>query len=240
MSKTTVIIPTYNEAQNISLITDAIFKLGIDNVDLLIVDDDSPDGTAAIVEQLGEQYPDRVHLLLRKGRRGLGTAYIEGFNWAIERRSDYIIQMDADFSHSPEYLPKFLHFIPDNDVVVGSRYVSGGRLDERWGVGRRFLSWWANSVWIRLLLGLKTRDATAGFKCWKAAALKQIDLNSVRSNGYVFMVETCYLTERTGLRIKEIPIYFRERDLGESKMSLKVQIEAAMRVLEIRWRHRKR
>jgi dolichol-phosphate mannosyltransferase len=238
-AKTTIVIPTYNEAENVPRMAEAIFALNLDGVQLLIVDDDSPDGTAAITRKLAEQYPGKVHLLHRVGRRGLGSAYVEGFRWAIEQGSDYIIQMDADFSHPPDQLPIFLRLIPEYDVVVGSRYIAGGRLDERWGWHRRFLSWWANSVWVRFWLGVKTHDATAGFKCWQTAALQKIDLANVYSNGYGFMVEMCYLAERAGLRIRETPIYFRERDLGKSKMSLKIQFNAALRVMEIRQRHRK-
>jgi dolichol-phosphate mannosyltransferase len=240
MSKTTIVIPTYNEAENVPLMAEAIFALNLEGVQLLIVDDDSPDGTAAITKKLTEKYPGKIHLLHRVGRRGLGSAYVEGFRWAIEQGSDYIFQMDADFSHPPDQLPVMLRLIPDYDVVVGSRYVTGGRLDERWGWHRRFLSWWANSVWVHLWLGVKTHDATAGFKCWKSAALQKIDLGNVQSTGYGFMVELCYLAERAGLRIFETPIYFRERDLGQSKMSLKVQLHAAARVIEIRQRHRKK
>lgn len=239
MSKTTIVIPTYNEAENVPLMAEAIIQLGLEGVQLLIVDDDSPDGTAAITQKLSEKYPGKVHLLHRIGRRGLGSAYVEGFRWAIEQGSDYIIQMDADFSHPIDQLPVLLGLIPNYDVVVGSRYVQGGRLDERWGWQRRFLSWWANSVWVRFWLGLKTHDATAGYKCWQTAALQKINLDNVYSNGYGFMVEMCYLAERARLHIYETPIYFRERDLGKSKMSLQVQIHAAVRVLEIRQRHRK-
>jgi dolichol-phosphate mannosyltransferase len=147
--------------------------------------------------------------------------------------------MDADFSHSPAYIPKLLELIESYDVVVGSRYVKGGKLDQNWEWGRWFLSWWANSVWVRMILGVKTRDATAGFKCWRASALEAIELERVRSNGYIFQVEMCYLSEKRGLRVKEIPIYFEDRRIGQSKMSGKVKLEAALRVFEIRWRHLK-
>ena len=154
-----------------------------------------------------------------------------GFKWALEQGYQYIIQMDADFSHPPEYVPQMLALIPDYDVVVGSRYVKGGQLDVRWAWYRRLLSWWANSVWVRLILGTKTRDATAGFKCWQASALQHIDLDHIRSTGYIFTVEMCYLAEKLGFRIKEIPIYFEDRRIGESKMDAHVKIEAALRVI---------
>ncbi len=146
--------------------------------------------------------------------------------------------MDADFSHSPDYIPQFLGFAQQFDVVIGSRYVSGGKLDEQWSAGRRLLSWWANSIWTRLILGVKTKDATGGFKCWRRSALEQIDLQRIRSTGYVFQVEMCYAAEQAGLRIKEIPIYFADRRIGQSKMSGRVKLEAALRVFEIRWRYR--
>jgi len=238
MSKTFIIIPTYNEAENLPLITADLFRLNIPELEIMVVDDGSPDGTGKLADQLTTQYTGKFHVMHRTGKLGLGTAYIQGITWALERGADYIIQMDADFSHSPSYIPQFLQLIPGRDLVVGSRYIAGGRLDERWGWGRRFLSWWANSVWIRILLGMRTKDATSGFRCWQATALKRIGLQNIRSSGYVFLVEMCYLAEKCGLKIEEIPIYFKERDLGESKMSLPIQLEAALRVLEIRRRYR--
>jgi dolichol-phosphate mannosyltransferase len=169
---------------------------------------------------------------------GLGTAYVTGFTWALENGFDYVIQMDADFSHSPSYLAEMIEKIPDYDVVVGSRYVSGGDLDERWSWWRWFLSWWANSVWTRGILGVKTKDATAGFKCWRRSALQRIGLARINSNGYVFQVEMAYVSEKLNFRILEIPIYFEDRRIGQSKMTVPVKIEAALRVFEIRWRHR--
>lgn len=238
MSKTLVVIPTYNEADNLPSISAAIFDLNISGLEILIVDDNSPDGTGRVADALVEKYPNRFHILHRQGKQGLGTAYIQGFQWGLERGADFIIQMDADFSHSPNYIPTFLEEITDYDVVVGSRYVKGGRLDERWSWGRWFLSWWANSVWIHLILSTHTKDATAGFKCWRAEALNRMHLETVRSNGYIFQVEMCYLAEKLGLRIREIPIYFEDRRIGQSKMSMRVKLEAALRVFEIRMRYR--
>jgi dolichol-phosphate mannosyltransferase len=238
MPKTIVIIPTYNEASNLAKITSAIYDLKIEDLEILIVDDASPDGTGQLADQLVLQYPGRFHVMHRAGKLGLGTAYIQGFKWSIDHGADYIIHMDADFSHSPGYLPQMLALIPDYEVVVGSRYVKGGRLDERWSWYRRLLSWWANSVWVRVILGTKTKDATAGFKCWQAKALQNIGLDRVHSTGYVFMVEMCYLSEKLGFRIKEIPIYFAERSVGDSKMDSAIKIEAALRVFEIRMRYR--
>jgi dolichol-phosphate mannosyltransferase len=236
--KTVVVIPTYNEAENLSTIAAELMALGIDGLELLIVDDASPDGTGQIADDLAQRHPGAFHVIHRRGKLGLGTAYIQGFTWALERGTDFVIQMDADFSHSPSYIPRFLELIKDYDVVVGSRYVEGGQLDERWGLGRWFLSWWANSIYTRLILGVRTKDATAGFKCWRRSALEQIGLERIRSNGYVFQVEMAYVSEKIGLRILEIPIYFEDRRIGQSKMTVPVKFEAAGRVFEIRWRHR--
>lgn len=233
-----VVIPTYNEANNLPAISAELLTLDVEDLGILVVDDASPDGTGEVAEALARRYPECVYVMHRQGKLGLGTAYIQGFTWALEHGANYIIQMDADFSHSPHYIPQFLELIKNYDVVVGSRYVPGGQLDERWGWGRWFLSWWANSVWIRLILGLKTKDATAGFKCWRRSALERIGLERIRSNGYVFQVEMCYLSEKLGFRLKEIPIYFEDRRIGQSKMSVPVKLEAALRVFEIRWRHR--
>ncbi len=236
--KIVVVVPTYNEAENLPAIVAELIALDIKGLYLLIVDDASPDGTGEVAEQLAERYPGLIHVKHRQGKMGLGTAYIQGFQWAIDQQADYIIQMDADFSHSPTYIPTMLENMTDYDVVVGSRYVKGGQLDERWGWGRWFLSWWANSVWVRLILGMRTKDATAGFKCWRRSALQRIGLGRIHSNGYVFQVEMMYVAEKVGLRIKEIPIYFEDRRIGQSKMSIPVKIEAAIRVFEIGWRHR--
>jgi dolichol-phosphate mannosyltransferase len=239
MPKLIVVIPTYNEFENLPKITSALYELNIPELEILIVDDASPDGTGVLADELALRYSGRLHVMHRAGKQGLGTAYIQGFTWALQQGADRVIQMDADFSHSPAYILQFLEQIKEYDVVVGSRYVSGGRLDERWGWGRWFLSWWANSVWVRLILGVKTKDATAGFKCWRGSALQQIGLERIKSNGYVFQVEMCYVAEKIGLRIKEIPIYFEDRRIGLSKMSNPVKIEAALRVFDIRKRHRK-
>jgi dolichol-phosphate mannosyltransferase len=236
MPKTIVVIPTYNEAGNLPVMTEALFDLGIDTLEILIVDDGSPDGTGQVADRLQDKHPGRFHVMHRAGKQGLGTAYIQGFTWAMEQGAEIVIQMDADFSHSPTDIPRMLDAIGMYDVVVGSRYVKGGRTDEIWGWGRRFLSWWANSVWVRLALGVRTKDATAGFKCWLTDALRSMDLSSIRSNGYIFQVEMCYVAEKIGLRILEIPIYFQDRHVGQSKMDMRVKLEAALRVFEIRRR----
>ena len=173
----------------------------------------------------------------RPGKMGLGTAYVTGFKWALARGADYIVQMDCDFSHSPSYLPHFSAKMNEYDVVIGSRYVPGGRLDPRWSGWRYFLSKWANSIWVHFLLGTRAQDATSGFKCWNRRALECIPLDNVRSNGYVFQVEMAYLCEKLGMRILEWPIYFEDRRIGKSKMSVPIKLEAAWRVLQIRLRY---
>ncbi|HOT91463.1 MAG TPA: polyprenol monophosphomannose synthase [Anaerolineae bacterium] len=237
--KLTVVVPTYNEADNVRPMTEALLALELPNLDILFVDDASPDGTGAIADGLAAQYPGRVHVMHRTGARGLGRAYIDGFRWALAHGAEYIVQMDCDFSHSPTYIPQFLEQIETCDVVVGSRYVPGGKTDERWGWGRWFLSWWANSIYTRLILGCKVKDATAGFKCWRRETLLGMDLSRIRSQGYIFQVEMAYVAERLGYRVVEIPIYFEDRRIGQSKMSIPVKVEAALRVWEVRRRHRR-
>jgi dolichol-phosphate mannosyltransferase len=218
-----------------------LWALDVDNLKILVVDDDSPDGTGRVADELAERRPGALHVLHRPGKQGLGTAYIEGFRWALEHGADFIIQMDADFSHSPLYVPRMLEAIEAQqaDVVVGSRYVSGGKLDERWGAGRYLLSWWANSVYTRLILGVNTKDTTAGFKCWRADTLRGMDLDRIHSNGYIFQVEMTYVAEKLGYKIIEIPIFFEDRRIGHSKMTVPVKFEAAWRVWEVLFRHRK-
>ena len=237
--KTVVVIPTYNEADNLPAIVAELFAQPVQNLEILIVDDASPDGTGQVADDLAARYTGHMSVIHRTGKMGLGTAYITGFKHALEHGADFIIQMDADFSHSPNYVPEFLEKITDYDVVVGSRYVEGGRLDEQWGLGRYFLSWFANSVYTRLLLGVKTRDATAGFKCWRRKVLETIPLDEIHSGGYIFQVEMAYLCEKLGFRVLEIPIYFEDRRIGKSKMTVPVKLEAAWRVFEIRWRYRR-
>ncbi len=237
-TKVMVVIPTYNEADNLPAMVGELLALAVPGLEILIVDDNSPDGTGQMADELVARYPQEIHVLHRSGRLGLGTAYIAGFGYALEQGADFVVQMDADFSHSPRYIPEFLQAIYDHDVVVGSRYVTGGRLDERWGWSRYLLSWWANSVYTRLILGIKVKDATAGFKCWKRGTLEGIGLERVRSNGYVFQIEMAYLTEKLGYSVLELPIYFEDRRIGRSKMSVPIKLEAALRTWQIRYRHR--
>lgn len=236
--KVVVVIPTYNEAENLPGLMAELVALDVPNLTIMIVDDNSPDGTGRVAEQLAERLPGTIQVCHRPEKQGLGRAYLFGFAQALAMGADYIIQMDADFSHPPPVIKTMLALIKDYDVVVGSRYVPGGQLDERWSWWRRFLSWWANEVWSRGILGLQTRDITAGFKCWRRATLQGIGLERVRSNGYAFQVEMTYLTERLGYRIKEIPIYFEDRRIGKSKMSVPVKLQGALDVFRIRYRHR--
>lgn len=233
-----VVIPTYNERQNIHNLVSAILSLRIPQLTVLIVDDASPDGTGEIADLMSVAYPDKVHVLHRSGKLGLGTAYVAGFKWALERGAQFVFQMDADFSHDPSYIPQLLVGASSHDVVVGSRYVKSGSVDPKWSTGRRFLSQWANSVWARLLAGTQTHDATAGFKCWRASALRAINIDDIRSNGYIFQVEMCRAAEHLGLAILEVPIFFAERRAGKSKLSIGAKFEAVWRVLQIRMRYR--
>ncbi|MGD2040096.1 MAG: polyprenol monophosphomannose synthase [Anaerolineae bacterium] len=237
-TKLMVVIPTYNEADNLPVMVGELLDLDLPGLQVLIVDDNSPDGTGQVADELVAEHDGHVHVIHRTGKLGLGTAYLTGFRYALDHGADLVVQMDADFSHSPAYIPQFLEKIENYDVVIGSRYVSGGGTDERWSWWRYLLSWWANSVYTRLILGVKVKDATAGFKCWRRATLEGIGLDRVHSNGYVFQVEMAYLTEKCGFRFFEVPIYFEDRRIGKSKMTNSVKIEAALRTFQIRWRHR--
>jgi dolichol-phosphate mannosyltransferase len=233
-----VVIPTYNEADNLPTLIAELKALGVPGLAVLVADDNSPDGTGRVADALAERLPGVVYVRHRPSKQGLGRAYVDGFKQALDMGAQYIIQMDADFSHPPDAIPSMLAAIQGCDVVVGSRYVPGGELDERWSWWRRFLSWWANEVWSRGLLRLRTRDITAGFKCWRRATLLGIGLDRVGCNGYAFQVEMTYLTERLGYAVKEIPIYFEDRRIGKSKMSSRAKLEGAADVLGIWYRHR--
>lgn len=234
--KVTVVLPTYNEAENLPRMVEALFGLGIEGLSILVVDDNSPDGTGRVADELAAQHPDRISVIHRRGKLGLGSAYITGFKQALKDGADVVIEMDADFSHPPATLHTFLDLIRDYDVVVGSRYVKGGKLDPHWSLWRRFLSWGGN-VYARLITGLPVRDTTAGFKCFRASALAGLDLDKVRSDGYAFQVEMAYACYRKGYRVKEIPITFLDRTRGKSKMSRQIITEAAWRVWQIKFRY---
>lgn len=238
MSKLWVVIPTYNEAHNLPLLAAELWTLNVPGLALLVVDDNSPDGTGAIAAELAQQRPGELFVINRQEREGLGAAYVDGFRWVLRQGADVVIQMDCDFSHSPEYIPQMLYELRDCDVVVGSRYVSGGQIDERWETGRYLLSWWANAIYARLLLNLNVKDATSGYKCWRADVLRSIDFRHVSLHGYSFQIEMAYITQKLGYRVKEIPIYFEDRRIGRSRLNLPVKLEAALSTWLILWRHR--
>jgi dolichol-phosphate mannosyltransferase len=234
--KPIIVIPTYNEAENVRPLTEALLALNLPDPNILIVDDESPDGTGRIADQLTVQHPGRVHVLHRTGQRGLGRAYVDGFQWALQQGAESVVQMDCDFSHCPEDVPRLLAHLEAHDLVIGSRYVEGGQTDEDWGLGRVILSWWAN-LYTRLILWSPIRDITAGFRAWRRETLLGIDLGAIQSQGYVFQVEMAYVTHRLGYSTLEIPIYFEDRRIGESKMTMPVKLEAALGVWRIWWRH---
>ncbi|MEK7278729.1 MAG: polyprenol monophosphomannose synthase [Chloroflexota bacterium] len=235
--KATIVLPTYNEAANLPDIVAALLTLPIPELTVLIVDDNSPDGTGGVAEALAMRNPGSVNVIHRPLKNGLGTAYLAGFGRAMAGGAEVVVQMDADFSHSPSYIQQMIELLSEYDGVVGSRYVPGGRLDERWEYGRYLLSWFANSVYTRLILNLRVHDATAGFKAWRRDTLLGIGLDRVHSNGYIFQVEMAYLAERLGYRVREIPIYFEDRRIGQSKMTVPVKLEAALRTWQVRARH---
>lgn len=231
--KTLIIIPTYNESDNIFTLLEKVFQLS-PSVHVLIVDDNSPDKTYEIVEKLAkERYVGKLFLLRRAGKMGLGTAYIAGFKWALERDYDYIMEMDADFSHNPIYISKFLEEIKDYHLVLGSRYVNGGGV-VNWGIIRKLISR-GGSLYSRIILGLPLHDITGGFKCFRREVLESINLNKVKSNGYSFQIEMTYRAFLKGFKIKEIPIVFEDRNLGKSKMSRKIFMEAVFMVWRLRF-----
>jgi dolichol-phosphate mannosyltransferase len=235
--KAIVVVPTFNEAANLPAFVPAVLEQGVRGLGMLIVDDASPDGTGHLADDLAARWPGRVEVLHRRGRRGLGSAYVAGFRRALEAGADVVVQMDADFSHAPGDVPRLVAALAGYDVAIGSRYVCGGVISDDWSPGRRALSRWANA-YSRTILGLKMRDATAGFKAWRRTALEAIDLGRISSEGYVFQVEMAYLCERLGLRISEVPITFEERHDGRSKMTLGIKLDSAAGVFRIRRRHR--
>ena len=229
--KSLVVTPTYCEAANITALLDGV--LAACDSDVLVVDDNSPDGTADLVRS-HPMYRNRVHLLSRAGKEGLGAAYRAGFAWALDAGYDAVVQMDADLSHPPERLPAMLAALDTADVAVGSRYVRGGALRD-WPLSRRLISWGGN-VYVRLVLWLPVHDVTAGFKAFRRDALTRIGVLDSVSNGYCFQIENTWRASRSGLVITEVPITFSDRGLGESKMSSSIVREALARVLVWRWR----
>lgn len=233
MGKNLVIIPTYNEIENIEKMIRSVFDLP--NVfELLIVDDGSPDGTAHKVKELQDEFTGKLHIEERKGKLGLGTAYIHGFKWALARDYDFIFEMDCDFSHNPKDLIRLLEACENGaDVAVGSRYTKGGQVSN-WPIGRILMSYFA-SVYVRIVLWLPVKDTTAGFKCYRKKVLQTIDLDAVRFMGYAFQIEMKYRAYKKGFKIVEVPIMFTDRILGVSKMSTKIFKEAFLGVIQMRF-----
>ena len=235
-SDSIVIIPTYNEKENIEKIIRAVLGLGPHAFNILVIDDGSPDGTAAIVKRLMEdEFKERLFIIERRGKLGLGTAYIAGFKWAIEQKYDYIFEMDADFSHDPKDLPRLYEACATDgaDVAIGSRYVSGVNV-VNWPMGRVLMSYYA-SKYVRTVLGVKLHDTTAGFKCYRRQVLEAIDLDAIRFKGYAFQIEMKFTAYKLGFKIKEVPVIFVNRCEGTSKMSGGIFGEALFGVMRLRW-----
>jgi dolichol-phosphate mannosyltransferase len=230
MSRALVVIPTYNEAENLPRLLPEVLSKG--PLDILVVDDGSPDGTSTLVLQMAADDP-RIHLITRQGKQGLGTAYVAGFKYALANGYGYVFEMDADFSHDPAALPAFLKSIQDADLVIGSRYTDGVRV-LNWPINRLLLSYFAN-VYTRFVTGLPVHDATGGFKCYRRTVLEAIDLERIKSNGYAFQIEMSYKAWRKKFRLIEIPIVFLDRQSGTSKMSKGIVYEALFMLLKLRF-----
>lgn len=229
--KSIIVIPTYNEAENIENLINKLHSI-VPETHILVVDDSSPDGTAAIVDKI-KQNDDRVHLIVRAKKMGLGTAYCHGFKYCLEKGFDAIFEMDADFSHDPNEIPNFLREIESNDLIIGSRYITGVNVIN-WPLRRLILSYGAN-LYTRIITGMPVKDATGGFKCFRAGKLKEIDLDSIKSNGYGFQIEMNYRMWRNGAKIKEIPIIFVDRRSGVSKMNKSIIYEAVFLVWKLKF-----
>ncbi len=235
MNDSIVIIPTFNEKENIEAIIRKVFSLKKD-FDILVVEDNSPDGTASIIKGIIPEFPDRLHIEERKGKLGLGTAYIHGFKWALENGYDYIFEMDADFSHNPEDLEKLYDAtaVQGNDVAIGSRYITGVNV-VNWPMGRVLMSYYA-SAYVRIITGMSIRDTTAGFMCYRADVLRNIGLEKIKFIGYAFQIEMKYTSVKMGYKVVEVPIIFTDRTLGTSKMSGSIFKEAIFGVMKLRFK----
>lgn len=229
-SKSVIIVPTYNEIDNIKRMIDTLHSVSPE-LNLLIIDDGSPDGTAKIVKEL-QHHKKNLHLIERKGKLGLGTAYVEGFKWALKRDFDFIFEMDCDFSHDPAEIPNFLEAAKSNDLVIGSRYIGGIRVIN-WPMKRLLLSYFA-SIYIQIITGMTIKDATGGYKCFTKKALQSINLDNIFSNGYSFQIELNYKLWSKEMKIKELPIIFYERRDGQSKMRGAIVYEAVFAVFKLR------
>jgi dolichol-phosphate mannosyltransferase len=235
-----VVLPTYNEAANLPLIVGALLDLPLAGLRILVADDNSPDGTGDIADSLAARCGEgRVSVVHRPGKEGLGRAYVDGMTHAVRTGAEFVAQMDSDLSHDPEYLPQMLGVLLSTgaDIVIGSRYIAHASVAREWSWHRKVLSGFANT-YVRLLLRLGIRDVTAGFKLWRSSALEAIDVSSIRSNGYSFQVEMTYRAVKRDLKIIEIPTHFAERVEGESKMTLRVQLESALMPFLLRYRTR--
>ena len=233
--KVTVVTPTYNEAENLPKLVSALFALPLD-LRVFIVDDNSPDGTGKIADDLAKG-DERIQVLHRPGKLGLRSAYLNAFQQVMQEDVDTIVQMDADFSHNPAVLPGMAKRIESCDLVIGSRYVEGGAVDERWPLWRKGLSAFGN-LYARTILGFPLHDVTTGYRMWRRKTLQSMPLERIRSNGYVFLVEMAYLAYCLEYKIGEVPIYFADRRWGKSKMSFKIQSEAALRIWQVWWNYR--
>ncbi len=238
MSDSLVIIPTYNEKDNVESMIRTVMNLPFP-FDVLIVDDNSPDGTAEIVKSLMTEFPDRLHLILRKEKNGLGRAYITGFQWALQKNYEYIFEMDCDFSHPPQDLIRLrMACVNSADVAIGSRYCKNGKV-VNWPIGRILMSYFA-SMYVRTILWIPIHDTTAGFKCYKKHVLQTIDLNAIQFTGYAFQIEMKYAAHKLGFKIVEVPIVFKDREKGQSKMSIKIFREALWGVVKMRFKNYKK
>lgn len=233
----TIVIPTYNEAENLPKIISALFVLPLPGLRALVVDDNSPDGTGQLADALAAEHPGRLSVLHRPQKQGLGRAYLEGFQLALAAGAEAIGQLDADFSHPPEKIPELAGALASYDIALGSRYIPGGSVDQNWPRWRKTLSAFGNA-YARTILNLPIRDATGGFRLFRRDVLRGMPLARVRSNGYAFQIEMAYLAHLLGYTFQEIPIYFADRKWGRSKMSLQIQMEAALRVWQVRFAYR--
>ncbi|MAG44276.1 dolichyl-phosphate beta-D-mannosyltransferase [bacterium] len=235
MNKIYIIIPTYNERGNIAKLLPQIFELGIKNLTVLVVDDNSPDGTGQLVEELKKEN-SQIDILHRSEKLGLGKAYIAGFKEALAKEADYIFEMDADLSHDPKYIPQILQAADKYDLILGSRYIKDGGVSN-WNLSRRLISRFGN-IYARIILGLPYADLTGGFKCYRRKVLNKIGLNDFSSVGYNFQIETTYKAHKLGFKIKEIPIIFTERAQGKSKFNIKIILESFWKVLQLRLKNK--
>jgi dolichol-phosphate mannosyltransferase len=240
-SRVTVVVPTYNEADNLPVLVGQLMALDLPRLRVVVVDDGSPDGTGEVADKLAVEFAGRVGVVHRTAKDGLGRAYVAGMTRALEEGADYVVQMDADLSHPVGYVPQLLGTLHATNagVVIGSRYVPGGSLSERWNLSRRLLSGWANA-YVKTVLSIPIRDVTAGFKIWRASALRVLDLPGIESTGYAFQVEMHYRAYRRGQKMVEIPIHFEDRVVGQSKLDGSVALEAALRPLLLRRAERAR